>query len=153
MGAGSGEPVVSSLPREAVTDGAWVGVCRFNGKVEVWRFGIFDEECEVIDAFADYAAEARRMGDEVEFLHAVRLEVDVAGIPGVLVPAQREVLPETTADTGMYAIARTPNAQDRWSNADGWTDGPDFTVFTAEERAQCALPMGGAWVRISTAQA
>jgi len=37
-----------------------------------------------------------------------------------------------------------------WSNADGWTEGDDFDVFTLEESEALNLPLGGAWARLKT---
>jgi hypothetical protein len=46
---------------------------------------------------------------------------------------------ENTADNGLF-----------WSNADGWTDGDDFDVFTLEESETLSLPIGGEWARLQT---
>lgn len=36
----------------------------------------------------------------------------------------------------------------RWSNADGWTKGGDFTRFSHADRAMCDLPIGGHWLLV-----
>jgi len=130
-----------------VVDGGWVVVGRFNGEVEVWRGGVFDEEADAIDAFKAHAEESNSTdANEFEFLHAVRVEVDADGVPGLYVPALRESGGDPVP--AFYAIANTRDRSDRWSNADGWTDGPGFTVFTAAERSTMNLPLDGMWVPI-----
>lgn len=134
---------------ESVVDGGWVVVARFNGEVEVWRSGVFDEEAEAIEAFSIHAEEASRTDHvKFEFLHAARVEVDADGMPELHAPALRECFPVPVASPAFYAIGCTTNPSDRWSNADGWTDGPDFTVFTADERRSMGLPIGGEWIAI-----
>lgn len=143
-----------SLAHTAVVDYAWVVVGSFDGRIEVWRGGVFEDEHDATEAFNAHAEEQLRYGEEIKFLHAVRIEIDREGLPGVRAPQVRDLMPPPNTDTGFYAIASIDNPSDRWSNADGWTDGPGFTVFTAEEcRAQPAPPMGGKWVRIETARA
>ena len=135
---------------ESVVDGGWVAVARFNGEVEVWRGGVFDDEAEAIEAFRIHADEVGRADHlKFEFLHAVRVEVDADGMPELHAPALREYLPDPVAPPAFYVIGSTTNSSDSWSNDDGWTDGPGFTVFTADERRSADLPIGGEWIAIT----
>ena len=36
-----------------------------------------------------------------------------------------------------------------WSNSQGWVAGPQFDLFTEQEKADGRLPMGGAWVYLA----
>lgn len=44
-----------------------------------------------------------------------------------------------------YVIENTEDIDLLWSNENGWTGADDYDVFTAEEKEQLNLPMGGRW--------
>jgi hypothetical protein len=44
-----------------------------------------------------------------------------------------------------YVIENTEDIDLLWSNQNGWTGADDYDVFTAEEKEQLNLPMGGRW--------
>ena len=48
----------------------------------------------------------------------------------------------------MWAIYCESNMDLSWSNSYGWTDAPDFDLFTDAERELMHLPIGGVWRRI-----
>lgn len=62
-----------------------------------------------------------------------------------------QVESDIDADAASYAIANVGDPSLRWSNADGWTDGTDYAVFSASERGVLSLPIDGAWVPAPTA--
>lgn len=49
-----------------------------------------------------------------------------------------------------FAIQSTTEPELLWSNADGWTDGEDFDLFTIEESETLSLPTDGQWVRFNS---
>jgi hypothetical protein len=48
----------------------------------------------------------------------------------------------------MYAIKNKDDDQLFWSNALGWVESPDETLFSQEERDTLNLPIGGVWVYV-----
>jgi hypothetical protein len=48
-----------------------------------------------------------------------------------------------------FAIQRIDSPDLLWSNADGWTDGEDFDLFTIQESETMTLPIDGQWVRFA----
>lgn len=56
--------------------------------------------------------------------------------------------PDGTAGFWVIRVADAP--KDLWSNADGWTSGPDITVFDGTDSG-LHLPIGGEWVRLRIA--
>lgn len=151
MGSGAGGGVVTALPRDSAVDGAWVVIGRFNGLSEVWRGGVFEEEADALEAFKAHAEQCAADGLSVELLHAARIEIDRSGLPSVRAPGYRPEPAASDADAASYAIANVGDPSLRWSNADGWTDGTDYAVFSASERGVLSLPIDGAWVPAPTA--
>lgn len=52
---------------------------------------------------------------------------------------------------GFWVIRCANLPEDLWSNEDGWTSGPDFTVFDGQDTGH-GLPFGGEWVRLRIAK-
>lgn len=133
-------------PSEA--DHAWLAVGSFDGRIEVWRGGVFEDEDEAREAFAAHIADVGHEFGELRFLHAIRVALDADGLPRSAAP-DVDADPEPT-EARFYAIASTHDPRELWSNSDGWTSGPGFTVFSASDRSR-ALPVGGQWVRLRLA--
>ena len=48
-----------------------------------------------------------------------------------------------------FAIINKNDSELFWSNTDGWIDGDNFDVFTAEETEHLNLPIEGEWIRLN----
>lgn len=49
-----------------------------------------------------------------------------------------------------WVIRNAEHRADLWSNEDGWTSAPDFTVFDGQDTGH-GSPVGGEWVRLRIA--
>lgn len=47
-----------------------------------------------------------------------------------------------------FVIANISDKLLKWSNADGWTHGNDFDIFTPEEKEIFNLPINGKWQQL-----
>lgn len=55
----------------------------------------------------------------------------------------------TISDPKYYVIRNADDDQLFWCNKNGWVETPHETYFTAQERMELSLPMGGVWVLVS----
>lgn len=82
--------------------------------------------------------------------HAVEQCQDAYPAAVVVCALPQTACPGPDGSPGFWIIRSAECPDDLWSNEDGWTSGPDFTVFDSSDTGH-GLPIGGEWVRLRIA--